>query len=44
MARDVRVLQVMPYSMGCATPLSNFEANQNYKDVNDPAGTASTGL
>jgi hypothetical protein len=20
------------------TPLSNFEATQNYKDVNDPAG------
>ena len=30
----------MPYSMGCATPLSNFEANQNYKDVTDPAGAA----
>jgi isoleucyl-tRNA synthetase len=27
----------MPYSMGCATPLSNFEANLNYKDVQDPA-------
>lgn len=24
-------LQVMPYSTGCKTPLSNFEANQNYK-------------
>jgi isoleucyl-tRNA synthetase len=33
-------LQVMPYSMGCATPLSNFEANQNYKDVSDPAGAS----
>ena len=33
--------QVMPYSMGCATPLSNFEANQNYKDVTDPAGARS---
>ncbi len=29
--------QVMPYSTGCATPLSNFEAGLNYKDVNDPA-------
>ncbi|KAI6229136.1 Isoleucyl-tRNA synthetase [Aphelenchoides fujianensis] len=27
---------VMPYSTGCATPLSNFEANQNYKMVVDP--------
>lgn len=27
----------MPYSMGCCTPLSNFEAGQNYKDVDDPA-------
>ena len=24
---------VMPYSIGCNTPLSNFEASQNYKDV-----------
>jgi isoleucyl-tRNA synthetase len=31
------VCQVMPYSTACATPLSNFEANQNYKDVSDPA-------
>jgi len=28
----------MPYSTKCLTPLSNFEANQNYKDVVDPAG------
>ena len=28
----------MPYSTKCTTPLSNFEANQNYKDVVDPAG------
>ena len=27
----------MPYSTGCATPLANFEATQNYKDVQDPA-------
>ena len=31
------VLQVMPYSTACSTPLSNFEAGQNYKDVSDPA-------
>lgn len=31
----------MPYSTVCATPLSNFEANQNYKDVVDPAVTIS---
>lgn len=24
-------VQVMPYSTGCKTPLSNFEANSNYK-------------
>jgi isoleucyl-tRNA synthetase len=29
--------KVMPYSMACGTPLSNFEANLNYQDVNDPA-------
>ena len=29
--------QVMPYSTGCCTPLSNFEAGLNYKDVSDPA-------
>lgn len=29
--------KVMPYSTGCATPLSNFEAGLNYKDVTDPA-------
>lgn len=23
--------------MGCCTPLSNFEAGQNYRDVDDPA-------
>ena len=30
--------QVMPYSTGCHTPLSNFESGQNYKDTVDPAG------
>jgi isoleucyl-tRNA synthetase len=34
-----RGFKVMPYSMGCTTPLSNFEANLNYKDTNDPAVT-----
>ena len=28
---------MMPYSTGCTTPLSNFEAGLNYKDVPDPA-------
>ncbi|CAN5966669.1 unnamed protein product [Sphagnum jensenii] len=30
-------LKVMPYSTGCKTELSNFEAGLNYKDVSDPA-------
>jgi isoleucyl-tRNA synthetase len=30
-------VKVMPFSTGCSTPLSNFEAGQNYKDVPDPA-------
>lgn len=25
--------QIVPYSIGCATPLSNFEAGEKYKDV-----------
>ena len=29
-------VKVMPYSTGCAASLSNFEAGQNYKDVQDP--------
>lgn len=29
--------KVMPYSTACTTPLSNFEAGQNYKIVSDPA-------
>jgi isoleucyl-tRNA synthetase len=32
-----RGYKVMPYSTACGTPLSNFEAGLNYKDVNDPA-------
>lgn len=29
--------KVMPYSTACGTPLSNFEAGLNYKEVRDPA-------
>ncbi|KAE8179575.1 hypothetical protein CF328_g9437, partial [Tilletia controversa] len=36
-----RGLRVMPYSSGCTTPLSNFEAGLDYRDVQDPAGTVS---
>ncbi|XP_063767146.1 isoleucine--tRNA ligase, cytoplasmic [Eleginops maclovinus] len=32
-----RGVKVMPFSTACNTPLSNFEANQNYKDVQDPS-------
>lgn len=31
--------KVLPYSTGVATPLSNFEASLNYKEVQDPAIT-----
>jgi isoleucyl-tRNA synthetase len=31
--------RVMPYSVRLSTPLSNFEANLNYKDVQDPSIT-----
>lgn len=31
--------KVVPYSVGISTPLSNFEANLNYKMVQDPAVT-----
>eukprot|EP00164_Ancoracysta_twista_P005275 GFYU01007220.1.p1 GENE.GFYU01007220.1~~GFYU01007220.1.p1 ORF type:complete len:1143 (+),score=481.12 GFYU01007220.1:42-3470(+) len=31
-----RGFKVMPYSTKCNTPLSNFEANLNYKDASDP--------
>lgn len=34
-----RGYKVMPYSTACGTPLSNFEAGLNYKDVSDPAAT-----
>ena len=29
--------KVMPFSTQCGTPISNFEAGLNYKDVSDPA-------
>ena len=32
-----RGCKIMPYSTVCTTVLSNFEANQNYKEVNDPS-------
>ncbi|CAJ0573711.1 unnamed protein product, partial [Mesorhabditis spiculigera] len=32
-----RGVKVMPYSTACSTPISNFEAGQNYKMVKDPA-------
>ena len=35
-----RGLRVMPYSTGCTTPLSNFEAGLDFRDINDPAGIA----
>lgn len=32
-----RSSRVMPYSVGCSTVLSNFEANMNYRVVSDPS-------
>ncbi len=37
--RVYRSYRIMPYSTKLTTPLSNFEANSNYKDVQDPAIT-----
>lgn len=34
--RIYRAYRIMPYSWRLTTPLSNFEANSNYKDVQDP--------
>ena len=34
-----RAMKVVPYSWGAATPLSNFEANQDYREVEDPSIT-----
>lgn len=36
-----RDFKVLPYSYGATTPLSNFEANMDYRDVEDPAITVS---
>ncbi len=33
--------KILPYCYRCATPLSNFETNLGYKDVQDPAITIS---
>jgi isoleucyl-tRNA synthetase len=34
-----RDFKVLPYSWGAATPLSNFEANLEYRDTDDPSIT-----
>lgn len=36
--------KVMPFSAKLGTPLSNFEAGENYKDVDDPSLTVSVQL
>jgi len=37
--RVYKSYRIMPYSWKLSTPLSNFEAGNNYKDVQDPAIT-----
>ncbi len=37
--RIYKAYRIMPYSWKLNTPLSNFEANSNYQDVQDPAVT-----
>lgn len=37
--RIYKAHRIMPYSWKLNTPLSNFEANSNYQDVQDPAVT-----
>lgn len=37
--RVYKSYRIMPYSWKLSTPLSNFEAGNNYKDVQDPAVT-----
>ncbi len=37
--RVYKSYRIMPYSWRLTTPLSNFEANANYKEVQDPAIT-----
>lgn len=39
-----RDFKVLPYSFGATTPLSNFEANMDYRDVDDPAITVSVAV
>ena len=34
-----KAYKVLPYSYGATTPLSNFEANLDYRDVDDPSIT-----
>ena len=40
--RVYKSYRIMPYSWKLSTPLSNFEAGSNYKDVQDPAVTVRT--
>ncbi len=40
--RIYKSYRIMPYSWKLSTPLSNFEAGSNYKDVQDPAVTVRT--
>ena len=40
--RVYRSHRIMPYSWALSTPLSNFEAGSNYKDVQDPTVTVRT--
>ena len=40
--RVYRSHRIMPYSWKLSTPLSNFEAGSNYKDVQDPTVTVRT--
>ena len=40
--RVYRSHRIMPYSWKLSTPLSNFEAGNNYKDVQDPTVTVRT--
>ncbi len=40
--RVYKSYRIMPYSWKLSTPLSNFEAGSNYKDVQDPTVTVRT--
>jgi isoleucyl-tRNA synthetase len=39
-----QAFKVLPYSFGAATPLSNFEANMDYRDVEDPSITVALAI